>query len=38
LKRGKPGSFYVEESTADFEKETTKIKGYDLMGKLAKTP
>lgn len=32
------GSFYVEESTADFEKKTTKIKGYDLMGKLAKTP
>lgn len=32
------GLFYVEESTADFEKKTTKIKGYDLMGKLAKTP
>ena len=31
------GLFYVEESTADFEKKTTKIKGYDLMGKLAKT-
>ena len=32
------GLFYIEESTADFEKKTTKIKGYDLMGKLAKTP
>nr|DAR05863.1 MAG TPA: Minor structural protein putative tail fiber [Caudoviricetes sp.] len=32
------GLFYVEESTADFEKKTTRIKGYDLMGKLAKTP
>lgn len=32
------GLFYVEESTADFEKKTTKIKGYDLMGKLAKPP
>ena len=32
------GLFYVEESTTDFEKNTTKIKGYDLMGKLAKTP
>lgn len=32
------GLFYVEESTADFEKKATKIKGYDLMGKLAKTP
>lgn len=32
------GLFYVEESTADFEKKTTNIKGYDLMGKLAKTP
>ena len=32
------GLFYVEESTADFEKKTTKVKGYDLMGKLAKTP
>ena len=32
------GLFYMEESTADFEKKTTKIKGYDLMGKLAKTP
>ena len=32
------GLFYVDESTADFEKKTTKIKGYDLMGKLAKTP
>lgn len=32
------GLFYVEESTADFEKKTTKIKGYGLMGKLAKTP
>jgi hypothetical protein len=32
------GLFYVEESTADFEKKITKIKGYDLMGKLAKTP
>lgn len=32
------GLFYVEESTADFERKTTKIKGYDLMGKLAKTP
>lgn len=32
------GLFYVEEATADFEKKTTKIKGYDLMGKLAKTP
>lgn len=32
------GLFYVEESTADFEKKVTKIKGYDLMGKLAKTP
>lgn len=32
------GLFHVEESTADFEKKTTKIKGYDLMGKLAKTP
>ena len=32
------GLFYVEESTADFEKKTTKIKGYDLMGRLAKTP
>lgn len=32
------GLFFVEESTADFEKKTTKIKGYDLMGKLAKTP
>ena len=32
------GLFYVEESTTDFEKKTTKIKGYDLMGKLAKTP
>ena len=32
------GLFYVEESTADFEKKTTKIKGYDLMGKIAKTP
>lgn len=32
------GLFYVEESTADFEKKTTKIKGYDIMGKLAKTP
>lgn len=32
------GLFYVEESTADFEKKTTKIKGYDLMGKLAKAP
>lgn len=31
------GLFYVEESTADFEKKTTKIRGYDLMGKLAKT-
>lgn len=31
------GLFYVEESTADFEKKATKIKGYDLMGKLAKT-
>lgn len=31
------GLFYVEESTADFEKKTTRIKGYDLMGKLAKT-
>lgn len=32
------GLFYIDESTADFEKKTTKIKGYDLMGKLAKTP
>ena len=32
------GMFYIDESTADFEKKTTKIKGYDLMGKLAKTP
>lgn len=32
------GLFYAEESTADFEKKATKIKGYDLMGKLAKTP
>ena len=32
------GLFYIEESTADFEKKTTRIKGYDLMGKLAKTP
>ena len=31
------GLFYVEESTANLEKRTTIVKGYDVIGRMAKT-